>query len=185
MNDQKYQKRIKAKILQKYPDLADGKPVVLYAPTFRKREKDFKNAAQDLLKNFNFEKYHLIIKLHPLSKAKLQNTDAIIDRTFSTFDMLAVADKLISDYSCVIYEAGVKNIPLYFYNFDFDAYQVARGLALNYSELPGFTASTAKQLVKDLEKPYDKAAEKRFIQKYVENQKDCTKTLAKAIEKYL
>ena len=36
--------------------------------------------------------------------------------------MLFVADYVISDYSCIVYEAAVRDIPLYFYNYDMEEY---------------------------------------------------------------
>ena len=102
-----------------------------------------------------------------------------------TFDMLFVADYVISDYSCIIYEAGVRNIPLYFYNFDFKSYKTKRGLALNYDELPGYTSSNPNELIKSLEKEYDMKYYKKFMKKYVENTKDCTKKVVEIIEEYM
>ena len=52
--------------------------------------------------------------------------------------MLFVADYVISDYSCIIYEAAILNIPLYFWTFDFNQYIGARGVTFNYKkEVPG------------------------------------------------
>lgn len=184
LNDKEYKSKIKKRIYKKYPQLKEKKNIV-YAPTFRKNESDFNKCLQDLIKNLDFNKYNLILKLHPLSKVKVNNKQIIIDKKFTTFDMLFVADKLISDYSCIIYEAGVMNIPLYFYNFDIKKYEGVRGLALDYNELPGYTASKAKDLVEKLEKEYDKVYLKKFIKKYVSNTKDCTNKIVKFIESYM
>ena len=89
----------------------------------------------------------MVHKLHPLSKVnELDVKDGVyFDREFSSIDMLCVADYLISDYSCIIYEAAIKNIPLYFYNFDMDHYEVGRGLAIDYyKELDKFNNEIKK-----------------------------------------
>ena len=97
--------------------------------------------------------------------------------------MLFVADKLISDYSCIIYEAGVRNIPLYFYAYDLDNYETIRGLALDYNELPGYTSKDVAKLCEQLEKTYNKKELQEFIKKYVENTKDCTQKIVELIKK--
>ena len=184
LNNKKYLKEIRSKIYNFYPQL-NKKKNVIYAPTFRKNESSFNKHLNELIKYFDFSKYNLILKLHPLSKLKIENKQIIIDKEFSTFEMLSIADKLISDYSCVIYEAGIMNIPLYFYNYDMNSYTVVRGLALDYNELPGYTENNAKNLVKCLEKEYDIKYMKKFINKYVENTINCTDKIVSDIKKYM
>lgn len=184
LTDKDYEKEVKNKIYQKYPQLK-SKLNVVYAPTFRKDEEKFAIQLNNLIEQFDTEKYNLIIKLHPLSKVDINTDKVIVDHDFSTFDMLFVTDKLISDYSCIIYEAGVRNIPLYFYAYDLSYYDFIRGLALDYSELPGYTENKAEELVKDLDKDYDMDYLKEFIKKYVENTENCTKKLADFISEFM
>ena len=157
---------------------------IIYAPTFRKDESQFSKYVNELINEIDTNKFNLIIKLHPLSKIKLKNKkeNVIVDKQFTTFDMLFVTNKLISDYSCVIYEAGVRNIPLYFYAYDLDKYENIRGLALDYNELPGYTSGNAKELASSLTKKYDMKYLKKFIKKYVENTKGCTQKIAELID---
>ncbi len=180
LKNENYLSETKAKILEKYPSLKTKENVV-YAPTFRKNDEVFNQHFEKLVEEFDFRKYNLIIKLHPLSKTRVKDTRVIVDNEFSTFQMLACADKLISDYSCIIYEAGVLNIPLYFYNFDMNTYADVRGLTIDYNELPGFKAQTAKELVSALEKEYDYNYLKAYIDKYIENTADCAEKMAEDI----
>lgn len=180
LNDDEYINKTRKEILSKYPVLKD-KPNVIYAPTFRKNENEFTENFNKLLDAFDFDKYNLIVNLHPLTKVKVNDSRVIVNSGFSTFEMLTCADKMISDYSCVIYEAGVKNIPLYFYNYDMANYDVARGFVIDYDELPGFKESDAKALVESIEKPYDYDYLKSFINKYVENTVNCTEKMAEDI----
>ena len=183
LSDKQYEKQIRNKIFKEYPNLESKKKNIIYAPTFRKDESEFKKHIIDLIENIDFSKYNLVIKLHPLSKIHLENIkNVIIDNKFSSFDMLFIADILISDYSCIIYEAGIRNIKLYFYAYDLEEYEKNRGLALDYNELPGYTFKTGKELSEVLEKKYDKIYLKHFINKYVENSTKCTEKIVKLIE---
>lgn len=185
LTDKKYEREVKMRIITKYPSLKKRKNI-LYCPTFRKDEKEFADALENLIKEINFKKYNLIVKLHPLSNTVLDTHEHVInDREFPTFDMLFIADYVISDYSCIIYEAGVRDIPLYFYNFDMNTYEDKRGLALDYDELPGYTSPDAKTLMKFLEKEYDMQYYREFMKKYVENTKDCTKKVVEIIDEYM
>ena len=180
LNDEAYQANVKKQIYSKYPALKN-KPNVVYAPTFRKDESEFQKYFNELVNAFDFDKYNLIVKLHPLSKVTLDNKNAIIDNEFSTFQMISVADKFISDYSCVVYEAGVKNIPLYFYNYDMENYENVRSLTIDYNVLPGYKAKNAKELIESLSMPYDYDYLKSYINKYIENTENCAKKMAEDI----
>ena len=180
LSNEAYQEKVKKQIYSKYPALKN-KPNVVYAPTFRKDESEFQKYFNELVNEFDFDKYNLIVKLHPLSKVTLKNKNAIIDTEFSTFQMISVADKFISDYSCVVYEAGVKNIPLYFYNYDMETYEDVRSLTIDYNDLPGFKEQSAKALVESLSKPYDYDYLKLYINKYIENTVDCAKKMTEDI----
>ena len=185
LKDKNYEKNIKNKIYKKYPELKNKKKNIIYAPTYRKEEVDFSKKLEELVKEFDYSKYNLIVKLHPLSTTKIDNKNVIFDRDFSTFDFLFVADGLISDYSCILYEAGVRNIPLYFYCYDIDNYLETRGLALDYKKLPGYQEKSAKKLVKDLDKKYDMDYLKKFINKYIESSDNCTGKLVEKIVEYM
>ena len=184
LSDKQYLKSKRNEILNEYPVLKNRKNIV-YSPTFRKNEKELNCAIEELAKNIDYSKYNLIIKLHPLSKVNLNLKNVIVDDKFSSFEMLTIADKLISDYSCIIYEAGILNIPLYFYNFDMEKYNIVRGLAIDYNELPGFTSMDAKKLVECLEKDYNMDYLRSFIKKYVTNKEKCTIKMVKKIEQFI
>lgn len=187
LKDNKWQNRHRKEIEEYYPILRKKKNII-YCPTFRKDESDFQDALNKLVNAIDTKKYNLIVKLHPLSKVILNNDNddsIIVDRNFPTFDMLSVADYVISDYSCVIYEAAIKDIPLYFYNFDIDLYDNVRGLAIDYyKELPGIISKDPKDIIKDIEKDnYDLVRLKKFTDKYVKTTKGATKDIVDFIFK--
>ena len=106
---------------------------------------------------------------------------------FSTFDMLFVADFVISDYSCVIYEAALLDIPLFFYAFDLPKYLENRGLAIDYQkELPGIISKDISEILKSIEdNTYNYEKLKEFKNKYIKKQKDCTKDIVNFINELI
>lgn len=167
LNDKEYAEKKRNEIYLNYPELKNY-PVILYCPTFRKEEKMFEEAVKSLIQQINFNSYRFVVKKHPLSKTELPE-NVIQAKEFSSFDMLFVADYVISDYSCIVYEAAVLNIPLYFYNYDMDIYLKNRGLAIDYmNELPGVISRDAKEIIEDIENgTYDMKRLKMFSDKYI------------------
>lgn len=186
LNSEEYSKLIRRKIYKAYPEL-ESKPIILYCPTFRKDEREFERAVQKLISSVDSEKYNLVIKLHPLSKIKLRG-NVILAKEFSSFDMIFVADYFISDYSCIIYEAAVRNVPLFFYNFDMELYEEGRGLAIDYySELPGVISKDMDVIMEAIEEDrlnhgYDREGLKKFADKYVRPTEHATKDIVDFIE---
>ena len=168
LRDEDWIKKQREEILKKYPDLA-GHKVIVYAPTFRMAEdekKGFSDAVENLKKAVASYggKYRLIVKAHPISEVASDCEE------YSTMDMLPVADAFISDYSCSIYEAGVMDIPLYFYTYDYDEYMSRRSVYMDYpKEIPGKMHADAVSLMEDIDKSgADMERQKAFIEKYVE-----------------
>lgn len=168
LRDQNYQEKKRAEILAKYPELA-GKKNIVYAPTFRKGEDErepFRKATEALraaIRPYG-DKYNLIVKAHPLSDVE---SDC---KEYSTMDMLSVCDYFISDYSCVIYEAGVMQIPIFFYAYDYEEYMSRRSVYIDYpGDLPGGMYQKASDLIRDIDEGnYNSAQMAEFINKYVE-----------------
>lgn len=181
LKSQRYKEKTQSLVYKAYPMLKE-KPVIMYCPTFRKNEMEFEKALERLIKCIDFDKYNFVVKLHPLSKVILKE-DIIQAKEFSSFDMLFVADYVISDYSCIIYEAAVLNIPLYFYNFDMILYLKERGLAIDYyKELPGVISKNPEEIFESIEdKPYDMNALQRFKEKYIFETENATENIAKFI----
>ena len=99
--DQQRDEKNKEKIRNAYPRIGEGgRKVLLYAPTFRKG-KDISEAVRRLIDAVDYSRYDLIVKLHPLDAARIAGGQAIVDRKFSTMDMLSVCDVVITDYAAV------------------------------------------------------------------------------------
>lgn len=162
-------RRAKAKIYKKYPQLREKK-TILYVPTFRKGEiEEFRDAAIKLANVIDYNQYNLVIKAHPLSEFTADHPNAIIDYTFSSFDMLFVSDYVISDFSCIIYEAVVLKKPLYFYTYDYDNYLSTRDIYIDYQkEMPGPICNSPEEILDEIKKDScSLEAVEKFLNKYV------------------
>ena len=158
----------RAGIFKAHPELAKGVNII-YAPTFRKgmdEQEPFRKAVT-ALKAAAAEygdKYNLIVKAHPLSEVESDYPE------YSTMDMLPAADFFISDYSCVIYEAGVMKIPFFFYAYDYEEYMSRRSVYIDYAnEIPGGMYKKASDLLEAIDSGrYDTKEMEAFIDKYVD-----------------
>ncbi len=159
------------KIFEKYPSLNSRKLNIVYVPTFRKGEDEATlTAIKELIDAVDYDKYNLVIKAHPLTELSgLDDSRAIIDKDFSSFDMLFASDIVIGDYSCIMYEAAILGKPLYFYDYDYDEYMSTRDIYMDYmAEVPGPVCYDALSLMEEIKKPsYDYAKLDSFLRKYV------------------
>lgn len=181
LKSQEYKKKKQNEIYSAYPELKDNK-IILYCPTFRKDETQMQGALEGLVNNLP-DGYSLVVKLHPLSKIDISRENVYTAESFSTFEMLFVSDYVISDYSCVIYEAGVLGLPLYFYTFDMNRYEKNRGLAIDYeAEMPGVISEDPDIIMKAIEENAVSEEDVRaFTDKYVERTDNATEKITKFV----
>lgn len=170
--------KIKKDIYSIYPSLKNKKNI-LYCPTFRDDEKLLEEKTNELISLVDSSKYNLIIKLHPLSKVNINSKDVVIASEFSSIEMSFVSDYVITDYSCILYEIGLLNKPLYFYCFDYDEYYNNRDLNIDYyNDLPGIKTKDIKEILTSIDHDdYDIKELKKFINKYIDinNEKSCNR----------
>jgi len=182
--DRNFMKEKKAELFSKYDELKNKKNI-LYAPTFRKDEEEMQIYLDKLISSVDFEKYNLIVKLHPLSKLIISNKKVYTLKEYSTFDTIFISDYVISDYSSIIYEAGILNKPLYFYAFDLDSYDVKRGFFIDYiNEVPGIITDNPEEIINLIDNNiYDYKKLNKFVSKYVDlTNKNNTKKIVKLIK---
>lgn len=172
---------------KKYPKYKNKKKkTILYVPTFRK-DIDSSQVIKKLIDSINFSRYNLIIKLHPLDKSKKAYKYAV-NKKYSTYDLLKIADYIITDYSAVAFEASLLNKPLYFYVYDINNYQKSRGLNVDlFKEMNNSTSRNIKEIISNIEKDeYDYDELENFRNKYMG--KDYYNNTAKLVDfvfKYL
>lgn len=152
-------------LLKEYPKLKE-KRNILYVPTFRKGKS---TPVNEIIKKVDNAKYNLIIRLHPLEKTNVDK-DYIVDSKYSTFDLLKIADYVITDYSAIAFETAVIDKPIFFYLYDLDEYENNRGLNINLKkEMKSVTFNNINDIISVIEKdkyPYEEY--QKFKDKYIE-----------------
>lgn len=188
--DKELDRRNREKLLSEYPVLAE-KETILYAPTLR-IGKDMTQAAAELIEAVDTDRYNLVISMHPLTEISLPGelpANVITGSTFSTTELMAAADYVITDYSAVTYDAALKGLPLYFYAFDKDEYLADREFYLDYDrDMPGPVCTSAAETIREIENgdtgEYTRKA-KDFADLYIEKKENCTAEIADLIETLL
>lgn len=146
--DEAYKKYFYKKFYRQNPELADKK-VILFAPTFRGGGQGncyypIEKFNADRLLSSLPEEYVIVCKMHPYlserPKCSEKYKNRLIDLSdkYDINDILFVTDVLITDYSSVIFEASLLNIPMLFFAFDLDEYCKSRDFYCDYkSFVPG------------------------------------------------
>lgn len=151
------------------PDLSQKK-IVLYLPTFRDRELF---VANELMVEFEdmTDEYKLIISPHPLFSKIKHNEKYSYNGNYSTYDLMKVADYIITDYSACAFEASALMKPTYFFVPDYTQYSKERGLNIDLkAEMPSATFENADELCLAIKSgEYDFDALYAFKSKYVEH----------------
>ncbi|MGO1590527.1 MAG: CDP-glycerol glycerophosphotransferase family protein [Ancrocorticia sp.] len=144
-----------------YPQ-AEGKKLIVFAPTFRGRGMndayyDYSRLDFDALYElcgentvFGFRMHHFITEPVPI---RSDQKDRFIDLTHyhDGLGLLHSADVLISDYSSIIYEYSLLNRPMLFFAYDRDLYAATRGFHRDYDETaPGKVCLSFDELLESL-----------------------------------
>lgn len=165
--DEAYKEKAKKEFYEKYLQLK-GRKIMIFAPTFRGNGKLSGFYPED---KFDVERvyeelqgeYAIIIKHHPFVQNRNvvpeKYKDSIIDLSENSElnDLLFVADLLVTDYSSVIFEAALLDIPMLFYAYDLQRYIATRGFYYEYERfVPGkIVQSFAKLLTAMKEKDFE------------------------------
>lgn len=157
--DSGYKEKTRTAFFEKYPQLKNKK-IILFAPTFRGKGQMSAYYPTDKFNPNEIcsalgDEYAIIIKLHPFCKEKYRieekYKDQIIDLSNADElnDLLFVTDLLITDYSSVVFEASLLDIPMLFYAFDLDEYIENRDFYYDFKEfIPGKTVFSQDELIK-------------------------------------
>lgn len=162
-------KGVSARFYRENPALSHKK-IVLYLPTFRDRELYAVNELKSAFDNMPDE-YQLIVSVHPLfSKVERDSRYSVIGN-YSTYELMQVADIIVTDYSACAFEASLLMKPLYFFVPDYEQYLAERGANVDLkAEMPSATFEEAEALTSSIKNGiYDLNALYAFKSKYVEN----------------
>lgn len=131
--------------------------ILIYMPTFRvdysKRPFDINlDSIKTALEKTTGKTWKIICKMHPnvAEKDKLINcTDFLsIDGTNNTQEAILSSDLLITDYSSVMFDALLANIPVFLYVKDYEQYtKHERGFYTKLEELPFPSFKATNQII--------------------------------------
>ena len=169
---------VKNNIYSVYSELDNGKKTILYVPTFRDRPEDIEAlhlAMADLVSRVDYSKYNLVVKHHVvdtnLEEIYVNSAEnPVCGEHFSGMDFMCVSDFVVTDYSSVIYEAVLKNLPIYIYCFDSEKYLDERGFYIDFwHDIPAVYGKTSKEILASINdnKTVDSEKIKRFKTDYV------------------
>ncbi|MBQ9531351.1 MAG: CDP-glycerol glycerophosphotransferase family protein [Eubacterium sp.] len=158
LKDEEYKALKTKEFFEEFPSLK-GKKLLLFAPTFRGKGNGNcyypteRFNADKVLETLGDE-WGLIIKMHPYLKEKITYSDKNATRiadceNWDINDVLFSADFLVTDYSSVIFEASILEIPMAFLAFDLDEYIEKRDFYYDFrSFVPGPIVQTDTEAAK-------------------------------------
>lgn len=143
----KYEEPIRHQIFKAHPDL-QGKPLILYAPTFRRTQSDDWKRLIDVM---DTDRYNIVIKSHP--NQILEDAPGTIHLDdFTTRQLLTAADYVITDYSSIALEAAALRKKTYYYLYDHESYCRTNGVNVDLEkEMPGCVFYDAESLNQAIE----------------------------------
>lgn len=160
--DEAYKTYFKKKFYKENPDLADKK-VILFAPTFRGGGQGncyypAEKLEADKILALLPENYVIAVKMHPYlserPKCTPENRSRLLDLSdrYDINDLLFVTDILITDYSSVIYEASILNIPMLFFAFDLEEYCKERDFYCDFASfVPGRIVTGTDEIIEAIQ----------------------------------
>ncbi|QXQ08938.1 CDP-glycerol glycerophosphotransferase family protein [Paeniglutamicibacter sp. Y32M11] len=130
----------------------DGKKIVFYAPTWRgtagNRNFDATQLVNDL-EGLAGGDFHVVFRAHHLAEAALKNVTlsaTIVPADIDTYDVLALTDLLVTDYSSIFFDFLPLRRPIVFHAYDLAEYTAERGLYFEMSQMPGEISRTSEEL---------------------------------------
>lgn len=156
--DEQYKADFRNKFYDEYPLFKDKK-IILFAPTFRGNLKGTANYPMDLFDIAEVcdslgDDYAIIIKHHPFVTEQHHiphdYRDRVIDLSESTEinDLLFVSDVVITDYSSLVFEASLVDVPMLFYAYDLQSYIKSRDFYFDYKlYVPGKICTSVHTLI--------------------------------------
>lgn len=136
--------------------IPSGVRVALYAPTFREnRETDcYRMDFERILRAFEKktgEPWVMLVRLHPNVADKadfIPYSSRVINATSypDLYELIPLADAVISDYSSLTFEAGLLDKPVFLFVLDLKAYIRERGFYIDIREQPYILAQSNEEL---------------------------------------
>jgi CDP-ribitol ribitolphosphotransferase len=179
--DESHRKTKTEELYRKFPMCRDKK-VILFAPTYRGRNKKTAHYPYELI---DFDKlyeicknddYVVLFKMHPwVAQAvpipkKYKDLFVDVNKYPNINDLFYFTDLLITDYSSNIFEYSLMGNPMLFFAFDKIQYSFSRGFHRAYEEsAPGKVCYTFEELLTAIK---EKDFEEEKVAQYVEHHFD-------------
>ena len=147
----------------------EDKEIYCYMPTFRgvvgerddlKQKRDSEEFLKKIDSRLN-DKQAILVKFHAYNQSQIDFSKYShmipFPQGYETYDVLNVADVLITDYSSVFFDFANTRRKIIIFNYDEDEYSSYRGFYFPISELPFAKASDIDELLDELNtnKDYD------------------------------
>ncbi len=178
--DPAWLERARARVEEAIPQ-AQGKKILLYAPTFRGRVATAEGPdALDIpaLKRALGKTHVLLVKHHPFVKRPPELPADCADFAFDVSSgalaidaLMAAADLCLSDYSSIVFEYSLLRRPIAFFAFDREAYSDWRGFYYDYADFtPGPVFGTTTEVAdwaRSCEQAFDSAEVDAFRDRFM------------------
>ena len=132
--------------------LKPGKPIVLYAPTWRGRMSDQQIDHDRVVSDVSAmlsDDYYLVFRGHYFAESALAGLDipvVVAPHRIDTCDLLSIVDVLITDYSSILFDFLPAGRPIVYYAYDLEEYATGRGFYFDMTELPGTLCTGMKEV---------------------------------------
>lgn len=166
--------------IKKQLGLPTDKKVIMYAPTWRVKNRFELMLDLEKMKERFSDDYILLLRLHHFSAKGWRGAahdGFVYDLTSyqSIEDLYIITDILITDYSSVMFDYAVLNRPMLFFTYDLDEYRdKLRGFNIDIEkEAPGpllFTSDEVLEAIEHLDEAMDEARDRidTFHKQYIE-----------------
>ncbi|MGN1383300.1 MAG: CDP-glycerol glycerophosphotransferase family protein [Eubacterium sp.] len=179
--DPEYRKKTEKKLYKKFPQI-EGKKVILFAPTYRGKNRSDANYPYEMIDfdrfyKFCADEYVVLFKMHPWVSQAVPIPEAYKDKMIDVNkypninDLFYITDLMITDYSSGIFEYSLMRKPMLFFAFDEIQYSYSRGFHRPYEEsAPGKVCHTFDELMTAMEnKDYDYEKVEEYVQLHFDN----------------
>lgn len=151
--------------------------IFVYMPTFRgvlsdRDDEAQKNDVEDYLSQIDLklkDNQILYAKLHVLNASQIDfdkfSHIMPFPEGYETYDVLNMADALITDYSSVFFDFANTSRKIILFNYDEEGYESYRGFYFPLSQLPFPKVQTVDELIDELNSPIGYSDE-RFMRKF-------------------
>lgn len=176
--DEEYRKKKTKELYENYPMCKDKK-VILFAPTYRGKNKKSANYPYELidfkrLYDLCADEYVVLFKMHPWVAEPVPIPAGYKDKfkdvgSYPNInDLFYITELLITDYSSNIFEYSLMRKPMLFFAFDEIQYSFSRGFHRPYEEsAPGKICRTFEELLEAIrQKDFDYAKVEAYVEKH-------------------